>query len=378
MVKKNKTHNIQAAQKPRLTNNAVTAPEKNLKKLLGHKQITGYLVTEGFEKLVLDDLKNILWVHEQLILCSGKPQPCAWAQDVWHDVIIRPIESIGDGMAKLKEATKPSAPRIRWALYGPAFYRRLALIAGSRGLPNKQDPWSFPPPENALKNPIGGLTLLTPNLLAFSLKTDRPFPLGIPTFVESKSGPPSRAYLKLFEALTVAQIWPEPGDQCLEIGAAPGGWTWVLAQLGAKVKTFDRAPLDTRFSQEPLVVHHQKDGFTATPATLEGADDIKWIFSDVICYPEKLYEWVMSWMATGKSINFVCTLKFQGQDHYGVIPQFATIPHSRVIHLHHNKHELTWICSTKSPYTAALDIKTPHQHHSTSGTSDSASKSSSE
>jgi 23S rRNA (cytidine2498-2'-O)-methyltransferase len=36
-------------------------------------------------------------------------------------------------------------------------------------------------------------------------------------------------------------------------------------------------------------------------------------------------------------------LKFQGDDHYGVIRDFAAIPGGHVLHLSHNKHELTWM-----------------------------------
>ncbi len=308
--------------------------------------ITGYLIAEGFEDLAIKDLKNILWVHGQLILCKGKAQPCPWAQDLWYDIKVYEIPSIAEGTARLRAFPN------HWALYGPKYFRRLSLIAGNRAISGKQLPVGFPPPPNAKQKNLGAITLLEPNLLVVSPRTDRVFPLGIPEFIESKSGPPSRAYLKLYEALSIAKIWPQPGDLCLEIGAAPGGWTWVLAQLGASVKTFDRAALDPRFAKHPLIEHHRKDAFSATPQSLEEAKAITWVFSDIICYPEKLYEWLGPWLAMEKPINFICTLKFQGPDHYGVIEKFAKLPNSRVVHLFHNKHELTWISSPASPYTA--------------------------
>jgi 23S rRNA (cytidine2498-2'-O)-methyltransferase len=39
----------------------------------------------------------------------------------------------------------------------------------------------------------------------------------------------------------------------------------------------------------------------------------------------------------------VCTLKFQGPTDHETARRFAAIPGSRLMHLHHNKHELTWI-----------------------------------
>ena len=34
---------------------------------------------------------------------------------------------------------------------------------------------------------------------------------------------------------------------------------------------------------------------------------------------------------------------FQGSEHYAAIERFAALPGSRVVHLFHNRHELTWL-----------------------------------
>ena len=55
-------------------------------------------------------------------------------------------------------------------------------------------------------------------------------------FQEDKTSPPSRAYLKLWELFTRLGHWPRSGERVLDLGASPGGWTFVLAnQLGANV-----------------------------------------------------------------------------------------------------------------------------------------------
>jgi 23S rRNA (cytidine2498-2'-O)-methyltransferase len=38
----------------------------------------------------------------------------------------------------------------------------------------------------------------------------------------------------------------------------------------------------------------------------------------------------------------ICTVKFQGKTDHAVVREFAAIPGSQLLHLHHNRHELTW------------------------------------
>jgi 23S rRNA (cytidine2498-2'-O)-methyltransferase len=70
---------------------------------------------------------------------------------------------------------------------------------------------------------------------------------------------------------------------------------------------------------------------------------VDWLFSDVICYPDRLLEMVRRWMEFGECRNFVCTVKLQGDDYMTAVRDFAAIPGSRLMHLSANKHELTWV-----------------------------------
>jgi 23S rRNA (cytidine2498-2'-O)-methyltransferase len=127
----------------------------------------------------------------------------------------------------------------------------------------------------------------------------------------------------------------------LDVGASPGGWTWVLSQLGAEVLSVDRSELDPRLMRHPRVSFVRGNAFSILPGGTHGRFD--WIVGDIACYPEKLLDWIQRWLAEDSGENFICTLKFQGDSHYGVIKQFAQIPGSRLLHLYNNKHELTWI-----------------------------------
>jgi 23S rRNA (cytidine2498-2'-O)-methyltransferase len=291
---------------------------------------TGYLAPIDLKDHLKAELKNVVQEYDRLIIADGPAQPVLWAQNVWHDVQVIPFVSISDAAKKLKAMHK------LWSYYPYQNIRRAELIKES--LPYfSPKPIVFP--SVLPKSPLGSWTLLDAQTMVASPHCSSPFAQGEPLFAETKI-PPSRAYLKLWEALTIAGVMPKLGELCLEVGASPGSWTWVLQQLGAKVIAVDRAPLDPAIACLPNVTALKKDAFTIGP---EDYPELSWIFSDVICYPEKLLAWVKKWLDTGSNVNFICTLKFQGEGGYEIAREFEKIEGSRVLHLFHNKHELTWI-----------------------------------
>jgi len=67
--------------------------------------------------------------------------------------------------------------------------------------------------------------------------------------------PLNRAELKLREALKAFAIEPQPAWRALDLGAAPGGWSRVLAGLVAEVIAVDPADLDPEVAALPNVRH---------------------------------------------------------------------------------------------------------------------------
>ena len=67
--------------------------------------------------------------------------------------------------------------------------------------------------------------------------------------------PLNRAELKLREALERFDIALEPSWRALDVGAAPGGWTKVLAETVAEVIAVDPAELDPTVAALPNVRH---------------------------------------------------------------------------------------------------------------------------
>jgi 23S rRNA (cytidine2498-2'-O)-methyltransferase len=114
----------------------------------------------------------------------------------------------------------------------------------------------------------------------------------------------------------------------------------VLAGLGARVTAVDKADLAANVAAMPGVTLRRESAFALDP----GRDGpVDWLCSDVVCYPDRLYRLVTRWLQAGAARNFICTVKFQGETDTNAMDAFAALPGSRLMHLHHNKHELTWV-----------------------------------
>jgi 23S rRNA (cytidine2498-2'-O)-methyltransferase len=294
-------------------------------------ETTGYLAPAGF----VDDLRHELGdslraTHGRLVIAAGPPRPVAWVANVWHAPQRLKVVSIGDAAKQLR------AMQCGWALYPTAHHRRAALIVEK--LPKvSAKPLRFGDP--APSAPLGSWTLLDPETILASPRCSSPFPNGEARFVEDKTAP-SRAYLKLWELFTLIGERPQPGESCLDLGASPGGWKWVLARLGAHVTAVDKAELAPAVARLPNVTVLQQSAFALEPRSIGPLD---WLFADVICYPSRLYALVERWMRAGTVRRFVCTVKFQGATDFATAQRFAQVPGARLLHLHHNKHELTWL-----------------------------------
>ncbi len=270
--------------------------------------------------------------------------------------------------ASIKEAADIlRAIQRNWAHCPIASFRRAELIR--ERLPHvSEKPREFP--YIVPRAPMGLWGLIDDKTLFASARTSSPFPGGELRFVEDHENPPSRAYLKMYEALAwvsaltgadetlngdsagdggsassiptgrYTTVLPGPGSRCLDAGACPGGWTWALTRLGASVTAIDRAELHPSLMAHPDVTFIKHDAFTLSPEELGPQD---WVCSDVICYPPRLLEWVNKWLESGLCQNYICTIKMQGNADHETTRAFADIPGSRVVHLTANKNELTWI-----------------------------------
>ncbi len=297
--------------------------------------LSAYLAAPGFRDPLAEELTRrgagICAWHGDLALGEAPPVPAAWSLNTWLAPREIAVESIGQAADALRAIQR------NWASYQVEHFRRATLITAK--LPVlRPKPLVFP--QAAPSGHLGAWTLLAPDRMLASPTQSSPFINGELAFVEDREGPPSRAYLKLWEACTVLGAWPQPGERCLDLGAAPGGWTWAIARLGANVMAVDRAPLDPRVAAMPGVTERLESAFGIDPAREAPVD---WMFSDVVAYPARLLNLVRGWIASGRTKRIICTLKFQGATDHESADAFAGIPGGRVLHLFHNKHELTFL-----------------------------------
>lgn len=276
---------------------------------------------------------------EESLLAKDSSLPY-WARTVLLEPILIHFESIGEAASALKNIQR------NWAPYQYQLFRRASLIQDKLPYINLKTR-KFP--ANIPNTGMGLYTLIDEKTILASAKTNSPLPAGCVQFEEDHENPPSRAYLKIQESLTLYHTFfgvdfPKEGDKCFEAGACPGGWTWVLRQLGADVLAVDRAELAPSLMADEHVHFLAHDAFTLKPeevCQILKCKKIDWLLSDVICYPERLFEWINLWRDSGLAKNIICTIKMQGAINWPLIAEFARIPDSKIVHLNYNKHELT-------------------------------------
>lgn len=296
---------------------------------------TGYLAIYEFESELEKEitLKGLKIAHkrERLYLVEGEHPAMIWAQMTAFKLESIAITSIGDGAKKLKSLGR------NWGLYTVGNHRRAQLIQEELPRLNPK-PLPFRAPLPTL--PMGFWTLWETNEILCTPTTSSPFALGEMIFTEDKVMPPSRAYLKLWEFFTVYAPEAMGTGTSIDVGSCPGGWTWVLRTMDFdKVISVDKAPIEERIMNLGKIEFRQESAFGLDP---KAVGELEWFCSDIICYPERLLNLVKRFLEAGTVKNFVCTIKYQSETDWEQTLKFLEIPNSKIVHLHHNKHEVTW------------------------------------
>jgi 23S rRNA (cytidine2498-2'-O)-methyltransferase len=166
--------------------------------------------------------------------------------------------------------------------------------------------------------------------------------------------PPSRAYQKLEEAFAWMGAAPRAAETCVDLGAAPGGWTATALKRGARVVAVDRAPLAAPLPRHPKLATVIGNAFNYEPPA-----PVDWLLCDVVCEPPRSLALVDVWLSRALCRNLVVTVKFKGRAGYGVLTELPALfdkvrpTFARVKQLAHNKNEVTVMVRKAAAETAA-------------------------
>ncbi len=136
---------------------------------------------------------------------------------------------------------------------------------------------------------------------------------------------PSRSVLKLAEAFEVFLYesdktqWIRPGMRAVDLGAAPGGWTWHLVSLGMQVTAVDNGPLKGVVANHPAVKHLRQDGFHYRPKHA-----VDWLVCDMIEQPDRVAALVADWVASGLTDRAFFNLKLPMKKRVGALNEALT------------------------------------------------------
>jgi 23S rRNA (cytidine2498-2'-O)-methyltransferase len=98
----------------------------------------------------------------------------------------------------------------------------------------------------------------------------------------------------------------QAGETCVDLGAAPGSWTYLAAKRGARVSAVDRSPLREDLLRNRRVNFQAGDGFRFRPDC-----PVDWLLCDVLAAPERSTDLLFEWLRHRWCRHFVVTLKLK-------------------------------------------------------------------
>ena len=176
------------------------------------------------------------------------------------------------------------------------------------------------------------------------------WPMGI-VRLRMPGGAPSRSTLKLAEAFL--ELIPEkerarrlqPGMSAVDLGAAPGGWTWQLVQKGFMVTAVDNGNLDAPLLETGQVKHRREDAFGYRPP-----QPVDWMVCDMVESPARVARLASRWIAEGWCRETIFNLKLPMKKRFEEVQRCRSLIDEalggggfflRLKHLYHDREEVT-------------------------------------
>jgi 23S rRNA (cytidine2498-2'-O)-methyltransferase len=141
--------------------------------------------------------------------------------------------------------------------------------------------------------------------------------MGIPR-LKFPSLAPSRSTLKLDEAFLYfipRNEWETrlcSGLNAVDLGSAPGGWTYQLVRRGMMVTAIDNGPMAESLMETGQVKHKMMDGFKYIPSK----HNVHWLVCDMIEKPQRVAKLMSEWILNGYCKEAMFNLKLPMKGRY--------------------------------------------------------------
>ena len=180
------------------------------------------------------------------------------------------------------------------------------------------------------------------------------WPMGIPR-LRMPADAPSRSTLKLAEAIHVFlgdgdERLFQPDMRAVDLGAAPGGWTWQLIHRGLNVIAIDNGDLRGELIDNAMVRHLREDGFKYRPKK-----PVDWMVCDMVESPSRIAKLVGLWLSEGWARHVIFNLKLPMKKRFEEVERCSQIIDEalgdranravlQIKQLYHDREEVTGYC----------------------------------
>ncbi len=190
------------------------------------------------------------------------------------------------------------------------------------------------------------------------------YPEGIPRLRFDQEAP-SRSALKIEEAFQVMLAPQEKvfilkrGQKGVDLGAAPGGWTWYMVNQGLKMTAVDHGALTKSLMDDSDVTYVSADGFVYKPPK-----PVDWVVCDIVDKPMRTLERMAVWFTSGWTKCALFNLKLPMKSRFDTVEACIAKLQSRlegadiaaemrIKQLYHDREEVTVLVITP-PLPAGL------------------------
>lgn len=164
---------------------------------------------------------------------------------------------------------------------------------------------------------------------------------------------PSRSTLKMEEAIhwflssEQQTVLISNGMTVVDLGAAPGGWTWQFVKRDCLVTAIDNGPMDDELMRTGMVEHLRTDAFTYAPKK-----KIDWLVCDMAERPLHVSRLISRWFTNKQCKHAIFNLKLPMKKRLASVHECIDLLHQNLTeanikhtiqakHLYHDREEIT-------------------------------------